>query len=155
MATNPSWLIKPVRLLAIFMRPAWASWKEHFLAVVLIWQENLLPLGPRAWHLNDMVAPVGMALFFTLSGFLITRFLLEHDSVVDFLIRRIFRIVPLAWLSMTVVLLMAAAPSSFYWPHFLFYANLPPPALTEVGSLNVGSVNVVCVPPSASAGALA
>lgn len=104
------------------------------ISILCVLAAHLLPLGPRAWHLNDMVAPVGMALFFTLSGFLITRFLLEHDSVVDFLIRRIFRIVPLAWLSMTVVLLMSAAPSSFYWPHFLFYANLPPPALTEVGS---------------------
>lgn len=44
--------------------------------------------------------PDGLALFFTLSGFLITRFLLTHDSIRDFIIRRFFRIVPLAWLAL-------------------------------------------------------
>ena len=104
------------------------------ISILCVLAAHLLPLGPKAWHLNEMVAPVGMALFFTLSGFLITRYLLERDSVLDFLIRRFFRIVPLAWVAMVIVLAMAAAPSSAYLPHFLFYANLPPQSLTEVGS---------------------
>ena len=104
------------------------------ISILCVLAAHLLPLGPKAWHLNEMVAPVGMALFFTLSGFLITRYLLERDSVIDFLIRRFFRIVPLAWVAMVIVLAMAAAPKSAYLPHFLFYANLPPQSLTEIGS---------------------
>ena len=104
------------------------------ISILCVLAAHLLPLGPKAWRLNEMVAPVGMALFFTLSGFLITRYLLERHSVIDFLIRRFFRIVPLAWVAMVIVLAMAAAPGSAYLPHFLFYANLPPQSLTEVGS---------------------
>jgi peptidoglycan/LPS O-acetylase OafA/YrhL len=53
-----------------------------------------------------MSAILGMVLFFALSGFLTIRFLLHHPSVVDFLIRRFFRVVPLAWLGMITALLM-------------------------------------------------
>ena len=59
-----------------------------------------LPLGPKAWELNGAVAASGMALFFTLSGFLITQLLLRDDRVGPFLIRRLFRILPLAWMAM-------------------------------------------------------
>ena len=104
------------------------------ISILCVLAAHLLPLGPKPLHLNETVGPMGMALFFTLSGFLITRFLLEHDSVLDFLIRRFFRIAPLAWVSMAIVLWMAAAPTSAYMPHFLFYANLPPQSLTDVGS---------------------
>lgn len=75
-----------------------------------------------------------MALFFTLSGFLITTFLVHHTSVSDFLIRRFFRIIPLAWLAM-IVALVASHAALRAWPaHFFFYANLPPNQLTEIGS---------------------
>jgi peptidoglycan/LPS O-acetylase OafA/YrhL len=104
------------------------------ISILCVLAAHLFPLGPKAWQLNDMVAPMGMALFFTLSGFLITRFLLEHDSVLDFLIRRFFRIVPLAWVAMVIVLVMAVAPPSAYLPNFLFYANLPPQSLVDAGS---------------------
>jgi peptidoglycan/LPS O-acetylase OafA/YrhL len=104
------------------------------ISILLVLAAHLLPLGPKALKLNDMVAPMGMALFFTLSGFLITRFLLEHDSVIDFLIRRFFRIVPLALIGMAVALTIAGAPREDYLPHFLFYANLPPGHLTDPGS---------------------
>lgn len=104
------------------------------ISILCVLAAHLLPLGPKTFHLNEMVGPMGMALFFTLSGFLITRFLLQHDSVLDFLIRRFFRIVPLAWLATALVVFMAAAPTSAYLSHFLFYANLPPQTLTAVGS---------------------
>ena len=104
------------------------------ISILLVMAAHLLPLSPKAWQFNEMVAPMGMALFFTLSGFLITRFLLEHDSVTDFLIRRFFRIIPLAWLAMAAALLMAQAPREAILPHFLFYANLPPGYLTDVAS---------------------
>lgn len=104
------------------------------ISILLVLACHLLPLGPKSWQLNDAAGPMGMALFFTLSGFLITRFLLQHASITDFLIRRFFRIVPLAWLAMLVALPMDGAPWSSVLPNFLFYANLPPQHLTEVGS---------------------
>lgn len=104
------------------------------ISILLVLASHLLPLGPKAWQLNDVAGTVGMALFFTLSGFLITRFLLKRDSVTDFLIRRLFRIVPLAWAGMAVALWLAKAPATAWAPHFLFYANLPPQALTEPGA---------------------
>jgi peptidoglycan/LPS O-acetylase OafA/YrhL len=104
------------------------------ISILLVLASHLLPLGPKAWQFNDVAGAAGMALFFTLSGFLITRFLLTRDSVTDFLIRRLFRIVPLAWLGMAVALRMADAPPQAWLPHLLFYANLPPQALTEPGA---------------------
>jgi peptidoglycan/LPS O-acetylase OafA/YrhL len=104
------------------------------ISILLVLTTHLLPLGPKSWRLNETAGPMGMALFFTLSGFLITRFLLQHASISDFLIRRFFRIVPLSWLAMLVVLLMDGAPWSSVLPNFLFYANLPPQHLTEAGS---------------------
>ena len=102
------------------------------ISILLVLAAHLLPLGPKSWRFNEMAGPMGMALFFTLSGFLITRFLLHHDSVVDFLIRRFFRIVPLTWLALLVALPLSGAPGSTYLPNFLFYANLPPYHLAEV-----------------------
>ncbi len=75
---------------------------------------------------------MGMALFFTLSGFLITRFLLHHTSVVDFLIRRVFRIVPLAWAGLLIALPLAGASADVWWRNLLFVANVPPIHLTEI-----------------------
>jgi peptidoglycan/LPS O-acetylase OafA/YrhL len=68
---------------------------------------------------------MGMALFFSLSGFLITRLLLASD-LRTFLIRRFFRIVPLAWLTIMIVLPFDHAGTGTYVAHLLFYTNLPP-----------------------------
>ena len=84
--------------------------------------------------LNETAGPMGMALFFTLSGFLIARFLLTHASITDFLIRRLFRILPLAWLALAIALPLSGTAASDYLPNFLFYANLPPQHLTRVAS---------------------
>jgi peptidoglycan/LPS O-acetylase OafA/YrhL len=119
-----------------------SSTREHLavldgwrgISILFVLAAHLLPLGPKAWTLNAMAGPMGMALFFTLSGFLITRFLLHNDRVSDFLIRRLFRIVPLAWLAMAITLPLVAAPAAYYLPHFLFYANWPPTYLTHAAS---------------------
>ena len=104
------------------------------ISILLVLAAHLLPLGPKNWALNETAGPMGMALFFTLSGFLITRFLLKHASIPDFLIRRTFRIVPLAWLAMAVAFPLAGVAGSDYLPNFLFYANLPPQHLAAVAS---------------------
>ncbi|MGE8175817.1 acyltransferase family protein [Pseudomonas fluorescens] len=96
------------------------------ISILLVLASHLLPLGPKHWQLNSAAGVMGMAIFFTLSGFLITSFLLSNSSVVDFLIRRIFRIVPLAWLYMAIALLVMNSSSDFYIANFLFIANWPP-----------------------------
>lgn len=112
--------------------PVLDGWRG--ISILLVLATHFLPLGPHAWQLNFMSGVAGMALFFTLSGFLITTFLLHNDSVVDFLLRRFFRIVPLAWVCMAIVLPMADASWRAYMAHFLFYANLPPIQLTDAGA---------------------
>ena len=102
------------------------------ISILAVLACHLLPLGPKEWKLNFAAGYFGMALFFCLSGFLITSFLLKRHGVVDFLIRRCCRILPLAWLALVVGLWMAHAPPSYYLPNFLFVANLPPLHLTTV-----------------------
>lgn len=102
------------------------------ISILLVLACHLLPLGPKILQLNSAAGVMGMAIFFTLSGFLITSFLLKNDSVIDFLIRRFFRIVPLAWLYMAIVLPIMSSPPDYYLANFLFYANWPPMWLGNV-----------------------
>jgi peptidoglycan/LPS O-acetylase OafA/YrhL len=111
------------------------------ISILLVLACHLLPLGPKPWQFNATAGVMGMAIFFTLSGFLITNFLLSNSSVVDFLIRRIFRIVPLAWLYMAIALFVMNSTSDFYITNFLFIANWPPMWL---GSAN-GHLWSLCV----------
>jgi peptidoglycan/LPS O-acetylase OafA/YrhL len=104
------------------------------LSILIVLFAHLLPLGPKTWQLNQTAGPLGMSLFFTLSGFLITNFLLKKQNVLDFLIRRLFRIVPLAWLYIVIVLFLAESDINHYLAHFFFYANWPPMQLTSVTS---------------------
>jgi peptidoglycan/LPS O-acetylase OafA/YrhL len=95
------------------------------VSILLVLAAHLLPLGPKSLHLNETAGPMGMALFFTLSGFLITRFLLEHSSVTDFLLRRLFRIIPLAWLAMVIAFALAQIEFQHYLANFFFFSNWP------------------------------
>lgn len=100
------------------------------ISISLVLAGHLLPLGPKAWNLNVAVAGAGMAIFFTLSGCLITSVLLRDPDVRNFLIRRLMRIVPLAWLGSIVTLAATGAGADTYLPHLLFYANTGPMWLT-------------------------
>ena len=104
------------------------------ISILLVLATHLLPLGPKAWRLNEAAGPMGMALFFTLSGFLITSSLVERANVTSFLIRRVFRIVPLAWLALAIALPLTGTAASDYLPNFFFVANLPPQHLTDIAS---------------------
>jgi peptidoglycan/LPS O-acetylase OafA/YrhL len=86
----------------------------------------MLPLGPKALRFNEMIATAGMSLFFILSGFLIVSMLLRNANVASFLIRRVFRIVPLAWGFLVIVLVFKGASRDAWQANLLFYANLPP-----------------------------
>lgn len=104
--------------------PVLDGWRG--LSIVLVLAAHLLPLGPTGLDLNAAVAAAGMALFFTLSGFLITGFLLRNDNVDEFLISRLARIVPLVWLFLLIALPLAGVALSDYPAHFFFFGNLPP-----------------------------
>src|SRR3954470_3931626 len=92
------------------------------ISILLVLATHFLPLGPKAWNLNVTTGPLGMTLFFCLSGFLITNFLLRNSSVVDFLIRRLCRILPLAWLVLAIGLPLSDARLESYIANYLFYA---------------------------------
>lgn len=84
---------------------------------------HLLPLGPHAWGLNDMTGPMGMSLFFTLSGFLITSFLLRRLDIRAFLIRRVFRILPAAYLYIIPMMLFVGVGWRTWLANLFFYTN--------------------------------
>ncbi len=76
------------------------------VSIALVLAGHLLPLGPKSLALNGTVAELGMALFFCLSGFLIVSFLEAKPDVLEFSVRRIFRIVP--GLALFLVIAIAA-----------------------------------------------
>ena len=101
------------------------GWRGVSIVLVLI--AHLVPLGHVA---NDSIGIAGMALFFNLSGYLITSFLLKDGATLpDFLLRRFFRIVPLAWLYLAVVFAFQSETLRSQVANFLFYANLPPKSI--------------------------
>ena len=93
------------------------------VSILLVLAAHMLPLGPKALMLNETSALVGMSLFFTLSGFLITTNLLKHPDVGSFLIRRACRILPLAFLATAAFLTILAKNWDSYIVHFLFLEN--------------------------------
>jgi peptidoglycan/LPS O-acetylase OafA/YrhL len=72
-------------------------------SIVLVLAAHLLPLGPKSLSLNGTVAAMGMAIFFSLSGFLITQNLINGQPLGTFFIRRGARILPLAYLYLLVI----------------------------------------------------
>lgn len=104
------------------------------VSILCVLAGHWLPLGPHPWGLNAAVATAGMALFFTLSGFLIVRLLLGDPRAMPFLIRRCFRIVPLAWVTMSVLFVAGSGDLRGLLANLLFVANLPPDHLLTGGS---------------------
>lgn len=102
------------------------------ISILLVLAAHLLPIGPKAMKLNESTGILGMVFFFVLSGFLITSFLLSDQNIVRFLTRRFFRVIPLAWLYLVIVLVQTGAPLSAWLSHLFFSANLPPSTLTPL-----------------------
>ena len=63
-------------------------------SIILVILTHTAPLGPKAWQLNATFGPMGMSLFFCLSGYLIVSILHRDPDVPRFLTRRVLRIVP-------------------------------------------------------------
>lgn len=102
------------------------------ISILLVLACHLLPLGPKSLQVNFAVGVLGMSIFFTLSGFLVTHFLLARPQVIDFLIRRFFRILPLGWLYILVALSLHPVTRDAWLAHVFFYANYPPKPLIHV-----------------------
>jgi peptidoglycan/LPS O-acetylase OafA/YrhL len=101
------------------------------VSILMVLSGHLLPLGPKFLALNAPAATGGMSLFFVLSGFLITRFLLESHSLLEFYVKRLARILPLAYLYMISVFLLF----DHDWRHLLseltFTINFQPDQFNE------------------------
>lgn len=104
------------------------------ISILLVLAGHLFPLGFGPVRLNSAIAGTGMVLFFTLSGFLITSILLRDANIKHFLIRRILRIVPLAWLILVPTLLLTEASLHEWLSNLFFYANWPPMGLIREAS---------------------
>jgi peptidoglycan/LPS O-acetylase OafA/YrhL len=104
------------------------------ISILFVLAGHLLPLGPHHWEINSSFSVGGMALFFALSGFLITRILLDRIGVAEFLRRRLFRIVPLAWAAMLVLGVATGAGAASIAANLLFVANLVPVHLLPGGA---------------------
>lgn len=104
------------------------------ISILFVLSAHLLPLGPSSWMINSASGRMGMALFFALSGFLITHFLYNGMPVKTFLIRRVFRILPLVWLYILIVYLIGEIEVDALTSHLLFYSNWPPMTLGGVTS---------------------
>ncbi len=112
--------------------PVLDGWRG--ISILLVLATHMLPVGPKAWQLNLMTGPMGMSLFFTLSGFLIVSLLLRDDHVGYFLVRRALRVVPLAWLYLAFLLGLTGADAMHWLTNFGFIANLPPFYLVDHAS---------------------
>ena len=109
------------------------------LSILAVIAGHWLPLNAVIPNSNNFAGAFGMALFFTLSGFLITSFMIKRPEPRSFMIRRVMRILPLAWSAMIALYLVALAnetvddPASALVANLAFYANLPPSHLFPGG----------------------
>lgn len=86
------------------------------ISILLVLACHMLPLGPKFLQLNETAGAMGMSLFFSLSGFLIVSLLLHNDNVSEFLIKRVARIVPLAWaFALIVFTIIHYDPPAIFW----------------------------------------
>lgn len=110
--------------------PVLDGWRA--VSILLVLFAHWFP-APKITQLNGMAGAAGMALFFTLSGFLITRMLLQDQQILPFLVRRVFRILPLAWAAMLILIIATGASADVGLANLLFVSNLPPAKLMHGG----------------------
>ena len=86
------------------------------ISILLVLACHLLPLGPKALQFNVTAGAMGMSLFFALSGFLITSGLIRNQNIREFLVRRLARILPLAYAyTLVVFLILSFDPKALFW----------------------------------------
>lgn len=103
--------------------PVLDGWRAT--SILLVLGAHLLPLGPKVLQLNFVAGAMGMALFFTLSGFLIVQFLAAGAPLGLFIMKRLARIVPLAWAAMLILSLWQPYDWVTIVRNLTFNSNLP------------------------------
>ena len=111
--------------------PVLDGWRA--VSILLVLSGHLLPLGPKWLRLNEQASALGMALFFSLSGFLIVGFLSAGAPVGSFLLKRAARIIPLAWIAVLILTIAGSYSPATILRNFTFVANLPPTSLLHGG----------------------
>ncbi|SEK52735.1 Peptidoglycan/LPS O-acetylase OafA/YrhL, contains acyltransferase and SGNH-hydrolase domains [Roseateles sp. YR242] len=99
------------------------------VSILAVLWTHLMPFHVGGVPLNESLGMFGMALFFILSGYLITGQLLKRPPVSSFLARRLLRVVPAAWICLVVVWLFRPVDLETAFSYLFFYANLPPQRL--------------------------
>lgn len=100
-------------------------------SIVFVLMAHLLPLNELLPGSNYATGEFGMALFFVLSGYLIGGQMLRRVSPQVFVMHRLARVLPLAWLVAVVVGVLWSFEPRQLLAHLLFYANLPPQRLAH------------------------
>jgi peptidoglycan/LPS O-acetylase OafA/YrhL len=111
--------------------PILDGWRA--ISILAVLGAHLLPIGPKWMRLNEEAGAFGMALFFTLSGFLIVSFLDAGMPVRTFLLKRCARVVPLSWAAMIFLVLIERYDPITIARNFSFNSNLPPVDLLHGG----------------------
>src|SRR6266480_107881 len=93
------------------------------ISILLVLACHMLPLGPKSFQLNETAGAMGMSLFFVLSGFLITSGLKQNLSIYEFTLRRLSKIIPLAYAyAVLVFVFITFDPASLFWTN-VFVVN--------------------------------
>ena len=86
------------------------------ISILLVMACHMLPLGPKSLALNATAGDMGMSLFFALSGFLIVSGLQRNPSIYEFMVRRLSKIIPLAYAYIVLVfVLITFDPAALFW----------------------------------------
>lgn len=101
------------------------------ISICLVLATHLLPLGPKALHLNSTAGPMGMSLFFVLSGYLIVS-TLRSAPIPEFIVKRLARILPLAYLYILLVFILGGLSKQALPYHLGFVVNYRPDQMTPV-----------------------
>ncbi|HTF67709.1 MAG TPA: acyltransferase [Edaphobacter sp.] len=92
------------------------------ISIGLVLAAHLLPLGPQALHLNSTAGPMGMSLFFILSGYLIVS-TLRSATISEFVVKRVARLLPLAYLYILLVFIVFGLSKQSLFSHLGFFIN--------------------------------
>jgi peptidoglycan/LPS O-acetylase OafA/YrhL len=101
------------------------------ISICLVLAAHLLPLGPKSLHLNSTAGPMGMSLFFALSGYLIIS-TLRSATIWAFIVKRAARILPLAYLYILLVFLSFDLNKQALLSHLGFVVNYRPDQMIPV-----------------------
>lgn len=93
------------------------------ISILLVLAAHMLPLGPKELQLNHAAGAMGMSLFFSLSGFLITRTLVKNGDLLQFFARRMARIVPAVFLYLAFISAIFTFSPELLIANLLFVSN--------------------------------